>query len=74
MLCESGWEVIQYYCEPICGDTLVRGVEECDDGNDIPNDGCFKCEYSCDIRCQICGEGFCIECELGWYADRTGVC
>lgn len=30
-----------YRCEPICGDTLIRGLEECDDGNDIPYDGCY---------------------------------
>ncbi|HEY0134899.1 MAG TPA: DUF4215 domain-containing protein [Nannocystis sp.] len=28
---------------PVCGDGLVEGDETCDDGNDIPGDGCQSC-------------------------------
>ncbi|HOZ36584.1 MAG TPA: DUF4215 domain-containing protein, partial [bacterium] len=30
---------------PICGDGLVNQIsEQCDDGNSLPNDGCYKCK------------------------------
>lgn len=28
----------------VCGNGIVEGSEACDDGNAIPNDGCFECE------------------------------
>lgn len=28
---------------PICGNGIVEGTESCDDGNDIPGDGCQEC-------------------------------
>ena len=28
---------------PICGDGVVEGSETCDDGNDVPDDGCQYC-------------------------------
>ena len=27
-------------CVPVCGDGLRKGNEECDDGNEISEDGC----------------------------------
>ncbi len=33
--------------EPICGDGILQGEEDCDDGNDVPQDGCeADCERS----------------------------
>lgn len=29
---------------PVCGDGVVEGEETCDDGNDVPDDGCQACE------------------------------
>ena len=29
--------------EPFCGDGVVDPDEECDDGNDVADDGCFEC-------------------------------
>ncbi|MBI3336295.1 DUF4215 domain-containing protein, partial [Candidatus Peregrinibacteria bacterium] len=26
---------------PVCGNRLVEGKEECDDGNNLDGDGCF---------------------------------
>lgn len=40
-------------CTPICGDTLIRGDETCDDGDVTPGDGC---------------DGACME-EAGWVCD-----
>lgn len=33
------------HCIPICGDKIIVGDEECDDGNNDPFDGCFNCKY-----------------------------
>ncbi|CAD8197266.1 unnamed protein product [Paramecium pentaurelia] len=44
----------------ICGDGKVSSDEECDDGNLIPFDGCFNCEYSCKQLCQFCVKGECL--------------
>lgn len=29
--------------QPVCGDGVVDGDETCDDGNDVPDDGCQEC-------------------------------
>jgi cysteine-rich repeat protein len=35
--------------EPVCGNGVVEGEEQCDDGNDDDDDGCTrKCKYSCE--------------------------
>ncbi|CAK78608.1 unnamed protein product (macronuclear) [Paramecium tetraurelia] len=54
-------------CLVICGDGLVTiGVEECDDKNDIPYDGCFQCIYQCQESCNTCEKGVCIDqCKNG---------
>jgi cysteine-rich repeat protein len=31
---------------PVCGNAAVEEGEECDDGNDLPGDGCFECKIS----------------------------
>eukprot|EP00658_Telonema_sp_P-2_P043148 TRINITY_DN3109_c0_g1_i2.p1 TRINITY_DN3109_c0_g1~~TRINITY_DN3109_c0_g1_i2.p1 ORF type:complete len:399 (-),score=66.20 TRINITY_DN3109_c0_g1_i2:1570-2766(-) len=45
-------------CEPMCGDKLVVGDEECDDGNSQPGDGCGP-------DCKI---------EQGWAVGHQGKC
>ncbi len=37
--------------DPVCGNGIVEGNEECDDGNDIPGDGC---EPGC-VNTPVCG-------------------
>ncbi|CAD8161653.1 unnamed protein product [Paramecium pentaurelia] len=56
-------------CLVICGDGLLAyGYEDCDDGNDIPYDGCYKCKYQCYKECKICDKGICMdECDYGYY-------
>ncbi|CAD8124129.1 unnamed protein product [Paramecium sonneborni] len=47
--------------QPICGDNKISGDEQCEDGNDIPFDGCFNCRYQCEELCLICIKGYCIQ-------------
>lgn len=40
-----------------CGDEAVEGIEECDDGNQIPGDGCEPtCTFSCEAD-EDCSDG-----------------
>ncbi|CAD8124784.1 unnamed protein product [Paramecium sonneborni] len=52
-------------CLPICGDNIITPIfEQCDDGNDIPYDGCFQCLYSCSYGCIQCEkDNHCLLCE-----------
>jgi len=34
-------------CEPVCGDGITNGAEECDDGNNVAGDGCNNCIQEC---------------------------
>ncbi|CAD8120180.1 unnamed protein product [Paramecium sonneborni] len=64
--CENqGWEIdlIQGVCNSKCGDGIIVGKEQCDDGNEIENDGCYQCEFQCQEQCTKCLSGFCIECD-----------
>ena len=49
---EDGWDRADNTCQSICGDELVVGDEECDDGNDADDDACIAC------RDAFCGDGF----------------
>jgi len=35
--------IIGQPCETICGDDLLKGDEDCEDGNSNDNDGCEDC-------------------------------
>ncbi|CAD8141976.1 unnamed protein product [Paramecium pentaurelia] len=62
-----GWLLEDFKCVEICGDLIIVGNEQCDDGNNIPYDGCFDCEYQCQIQCTNCNKGICEECNTyGW--------
>lgn len=42
--CGQHFQLINSKCVPICGDSIIiEGLEECDDGNNVPDDGCFEC-------------------------------
>ncbi|CAD8155329.1 unnamed protein product [Paramecium pentaurelia] len=66
--CFEGWNYLDLInqCVPICGDKIIKGNEECDDGNIIPFDGCFNCKFQCAKNCQICRFGKCIQCLIGY--------
>ncbi|CAD8198825.1 unnamed protein product [Paramecium pentaurelia] len=63
-------------CLPICGDNIVTPVlEQCDDGNDIPYDGCYKCEFQCSFGCIKCEkDNHCLQClESNFYLDTYSI-
>ncbi|CAK86296.1 unnamed protein product, partial (macronuclear) [Paramecium tetraurelia] len=66
--CFEGWNIqdLSNQCKPICGDNLIYGTEECDDGNLSPFDGCFNCKFQCAKNCKICEFGRCIQCQFGY--------
>ncbi|MDB4303463.1 hypothetical protein N9934_01550, partial [Desulfosarcina sp.] len=42
---------------PTCGDgTINNAIEECDDGNEIPNDGCTNCLLD-GVQAAVCSDG-----------------
>ncbi|CAK57399.1 unnamed protein product (macronuclear) [Paramecium tetraurelia] len=41
-------------CQPICGDNILAPNEVCEDGNDIEFDGCFECQFQCQVDCRFC--------------------
>lgn len=42
---------------PVCGDALVSGDEQCDDGNDLPDDGCTpQCAVEFAALCEVTPE------------------
>ncbi len=41
--------------DPKCGDAMVNGGEQCDDGNDVSGDGC---EPDCTFTPAVCGNGY----------------
>ncbi|CAD8106491.1 unnamed protein product [Paramecium sonneborni] len=67
-ICEEALYFINGKCVPKCGDSLIsKYFEDCDDGNDEPYDGCFKCQYQCQYGCKICEKGnACLECDEGF--------
>ncbi|CAD8129965.1 unnamed protein product [Paramecium sonneborni] len=55
--CLIGWQYQEQIksCIPECGDKIIIYDEECDDGNQLANDGCHQCKYSCPqiyVQCQ----------------------
>ncbi|CAD8121346.1 unnamed protein product [Paramecium sonneborni] len=73
--CKSGYtfDLFNYEsdrnpCIPICGDKLIVGEEECDDGNYDPFDGCFNCRYQCEEQCINCIKG---QCFLTYQKEKT---
>ncbi|TMA57855.1 MAG: DUF4215 domain-containing protein, partial [Deltaproteobacteria bacterium] len=56
-----------FAARPICGDGLVEGSEQCDDGNTANGDGCssictlesgFSCSGNPSVCTSACGDGF----------------
>ncbi|CAD8091667.1 unnamed protein product [Paramecium primaurelia] len=62
-------------CIDFCGNGIVFSQDEqCDDGNYLPYDGCYKCKIQCPQGCNICNGNQCQEClKMGWLLI-DGVC
>ncbi|CAD8095146.1 unnamed protein product [Paramecium sonneborni] len=60
----QGWELhlVNNQCVTICGDQIIVGSEQCDDGNILNYDGCYECQYECQKECINCIEGICYQC------------
>lgn len=78
MECKVGWELnSDSRCGTICGDSLVIPYfEDCDDGNFLPYDGCYDCNFQCVEFCTKCEMGICYECNTpGWkYEQSSKIC
>ncbi|CAD8187690.1 unnamed protein product [Paramecium octaurelia] len=76
LICQEGWiKNIQFQiCQPNCGDNIIQGEEECDDGNQIARNGCFECVFSCTEFRKTCQFGVCQECESGFIINLIHTC
>ncbi len=54
---DAGDFLIHITCEPpTCGDRIVSGVEECDDGNAVSGDGCDACTVEAADASNTCAD------------------
>lgn len=59
--CQEGYVPNGSNCESMCGDgILIPIIEECDDGNNIYEDGCYNCKLTCGDGCIECSNGICL--------------
>lgn len=70
--------------DPVCGNGVQEVGEQCDDGNDLQQDGCTS-DCLVDVECQECRaancsafqgyldvQGLCIGTDVSWYVDNFG--
>ncbi|CAD8119567.1 unnamed protein product [Paramecium sonneborni] len=71
--CLLTFETRDGQCIPICGDNIITPFyEQCDDGNDIPYDGCFECQFQCSFGCIKCEmNNYCVKCEDQYFILDT---
>ncbi|CAD8148104.1 unnamed protein product [Paramecium pentaurelia] len=69
---------INHYCYSNCGDGIIQWNEDCDDGNNIDRDSCFKClhgnSFCFDYTCTGCSAGLCTGCIDGFYLNQEFIC
>ncbi|CAD8207589.1 unnamed protein product [Paramecium pentaurelia] len=76
----GGWDINltnqPWICTERCGDHLVVGEEQCDDGNQIDTDGCKNCKHFCRIGCSSCNytTKTCLSCELPGFVPESYYC
>ncbi|CAD8186927.1 unnamed protein product [Paramecium octaurelia] len=62
-------------CIDSCGDGIISSKEEeCDDGNYLPYDGCYKCQIQCPLGCNSCNGWICEECQKKGWLLINGIC
>ncbi|CAK66332.1 unnamed protein product (macronuclear) [Paramecium tetraurelia] len=66
--CEIGYKlnVNGRACIPLCTDGMVVNYEICQNQNYQQVNGCFKCQFSCQLECLSCLNGICQVCLEGW--------
>jgi cysteine-rich repeat protein len=60
---DFGTGVLNVSCTPaVCGNGIIEGSEQCDDGNNNPGDGCFNCmvEANCAGACTVSPPEVCV--------------
>ncbi|CAD8151416.1 unnamed protein product [Paramecium pentaurelia] len=69
---------INHYCYSKCGDGIIQWNEDCDDGNNIDRDTCYKClngnSFCFDYTCTGCLAGQCTGCIDGFYLTKEFIC
>ncbi|CAK77967.1 unnamed protein product (macronuclear) [Paramecium tetraurelia] len=77
-ICKHPFQMKNGKCLSICGDNIITPpFEQCDDGNDIPYDGCYDCQFKCSFGCIKCQkDNKCVQCdELNYILDtHTYIC
>ncbi|CAD8073425.1 unnamed protein product [Paramecium sonneborni] len=68
--CKEGWRLSLSFCDSICGDQIIVRNEECDDGNQIAYDGCFKCQFQSTQYYEIFFNGICQSCQSNYELDQ----
>ncbi|CAD8098317.1 unnamed protein product [Paramecium primaurelia] len=67
LFCQQYFILQDNQCLPYCGDgIIIEDLEECEDLNNKPYDGCYQCKYSCIQNCEICQLGICLQCNKGY--------
>lgn len=70
--CAGGSELYPDVCAEGCGDSNTNDGEECDDGNDVANDGCKHCRFEHGWSCSSSG---CVtSCGDGIRAGQEVIC
>ncbi|CAD8158129.1 unnamed protein product [Paramecium octaurelia] len=77
-ICQSPFYIKNGKCLSICGDNIITPpFEQCDDGNNIPYDGCYDCQLQCSFGCIKCQkDNTCVQCEEQNYIldTQTQIC
>lgn len=85
-MCDADSYEFEDVCVPhSCGDGIKSGIEQCDDSNNVDNDGCTNCLvdelYDCSSGSCVCKEGYeslnnqCVlKCEENKFWNQEGVC
>ncbi|CAD8194238.1 unnamed protein product [Paramecium pentaurelia] len=73
-VCLSGQSIVNYKCQSICGDNIIMSDEQCEDLNNIMNDGCYNCQYQCPLSCPNCNSGSCTDICGDGYVTGTEQC
>ncbi|CAK85064.1 unnamed protein product, partial (macronuclear) [Paramecium tetraurelia] len=74
-----GWiiNIDTLQCIENCGDSIVIGSEECDDGYNLDeNDNCFQCKRLCRNDCKTCSSNgnTCLECKVVGFKPQSYFC